>query len=216
MTAPAGRDQGRIGWLDGLLKLRSLRNGARIRPFVTGARVLEVGAAESWIGGMLKADDPSRDVQLLDVVDLNRTDLPLTLYDGHTIPFPDDHFDTTLVMMVLHHCDDPERVLQEAARVTRGRLIVTESVYRWPPGRWLLWVLDNAVNGLRSGGLMAEGLHFRTVAQWRDTFAHNGMNLHGEHWISRGLHRHIAFVLEPELIGGESLAPMDSLNIAAE
>ncbi len=204
------------GWLDRLLKMRALRNGARVRPFVSGARVLEVGAAESWIGGMLKAENPRRDVQLLDVVDLNRTDLPLTLYDGHTIPFPDNHFDTTLVMMVLHHCDDPERVLVEAARVTRSRLIVTESVYRCRPGRWLLSRLDNLVNSLRSGGRMSRGLHFRTVPRWRETFARHGLHLHREHWISRGLHRHIAFVLEPGATGSGSPATMEPFSATAE
>lgn len=204
-------------WIDRRLQACALRNGARIRGFVSGTRILELGSAESWIGGMLKAEAPERDVQLVDVVDMNRTDLPLTVYDGYTIPFPDDHFDTTLVMMVLHHCDDPEQVLREAARVTRGRLIVTESVYRIRPGCWMLWAIDNLVNGLRSGGLMAEGLHFRTAARWRETFARHGLRLCGERWMSRGLHRHIAFVLDPGPTASGSLPRMhESLEAAAE
>lgn len=57
------------------------------------------------------------------------------VYDGVRLPFADRVFDTTLVLLTLHHCAAPAVVLDEAIRVTRRRLVVTESVYRIAAGR---------------------------------------------------------------------------------
>ncbi len=40
-------------------------------------------------------------------------------YDGHTIPFPDESFDTLLCTQVLEHADDPEILAKECARVLK-------------------------------------------------------------------------------------------------
>ena len=46
--------------------------------------------------------------------------------DAHELPFPDAHFDRTVVTCVLHHLEDPETALRELRRVTRpnGRISV--------------------------------------------------------------------------------------------
>ncbi len=183
-------------WVNKIIKKRAYLNSAQIDSHIYGSRLLEVGAAEGWVGQALQEKDGSRTVNLLDVVDLNATRLPLTIYDGRNFPFPDKSFDTTVAMLVLHHCGQPDRVLEEIMRVTRHRLIITESVYRCRPGRWLLSSLDNLVNGLRSGGLMPGGLEFRTIPQWHETFHRLGMVVKTQYWISRGIHRHVAFILE--------------------
>lgn len=38
-------------------------------------------------------------------------------YDGHTIPFPDNHFSTLLCTQVLEHADDADELVAECARV---------------------------------------------------------------------------------------------------
>lgn len=182
--------------LQQFLQHRSKEHLNHIEAEVFGPDILEVGAAEGWVGKEIKSRHPSFRIQLLDVIDLNQTELPLKLYDGKAIPFADNSFDTVIVMMVLHHCEDPEAVLQEAARVSKKRLVVTESVYRFWAGHYLLWFMDNLVNSLRSGGWMAKGLHFRTVPEWEETFERYGLRLLRKKWISKGLHRHIAFVLD--------------------
>jgi len=40
-------------------------------------------------------------------------------FDGHTIPFPDNSFDTLLCTEVLEHADDPEILVSECARVLK-------------------------------------------------------------------------------------------------
>lgn len=41
-------------------------------------------------------------------------------YDGHTIPFPDNSFDTLICTQVLEHADDPEVLVKECARVLKS------------------------------------------------------------------------------------------------
>ena len=178
------------------LRRQATQNFAPLRPFIEGNAVLDVGAAEGWTGELIKADDASRNVQLLDVTDLNQTDLPHTVYDGTTFPFADNSFDTSTLLLILHHCNDSGRVLDEAIRVTRKRLIITESVYHNPLGRALLFVADNAVNGLRSNGTMATGLKFKKPKTWEAIFKQKNLALRHKEWISRGFHKHILYVLD--------------------
>ncbi|MFP7834551.1 class I SAM-dependent methyltransferase [Marisediminicola sp. LYQ134] len=55
--------------------------------------------------------------------------IPTVSYQGDRLPFDDDSFDSVLLIDVLHHTDDPEVVLREAARVSRGSVIVKDHYY---------------------------------------------------------------------------------------
>ena len=184
------------GVIETALRRRAWRNIAPIAPFVQGSAVLDLGAAEGWNAEALGERDPECEIRLADVVDLNRSAYPLTLYDGQNLPFADESFDTVLLLLVLHHCAAPEQVLAEAVRVARQRVIVTESVYRTLPGRGLLWSLDTLVNTIRSRNLMPAALHFRPVPAWEALFARHDLKLRETLWLSTGLHRHVGFILD--------------------
>jgi ubiquinone/menaquinone biosynthesis C-methylase UbiE len=56
--------------------------------------------------------------------------------DLSTLPLPDDSVDAAVANMVLHHAEDPRRMLTEMARVTRpgGWVAITDAVehpYEW-------------------------------------------------------------------------------------
>ena len=177
------------------LRWNARRRFGKIRGHLVGESLLDVGAAEGWIGEAA-ARDCGLTVDLVDVVDLNRTDLPHFVYDGRRLPFADNSRDTVTLLLTLHHCASPETVLAEAARVARRRIVVTESVYHTRPGLALLRRMDGGFNGRRSGGTMAPALHFKTVPQWREVFRKHGLRTTHEAWLSRGLHWQRLFVLE--------------------
>ena len=69
-----------------------------------------------------------------EVVDLENAarPLPYDLHGNHEpLRYADNSFDASLLSCVLHHCDTPFKVLQEAVRVTKpgGRIYILESVY---------------------------------------------------------------------------------------
>jgi len=70
----------------------------------------------------------------VDVGLFSKAPLPYVAYDGLRLPFADATFDTTLVLLTLHHCAAPEPVLDEALRVTRQRLRSTSSERPPDPG----------------------------------------------------------------------------------
>lgn len=171
------------------------RRFEHIRPHLRGDSLLDIGAAEGWIGACA-AERAGMRVELVDVISLNQTDLPFRVYDGQRLPFSSDAFDTVTLLLTLHHCASPETVLAEAVRVARRRLILTESVYHNRLGLRLLRALDGGFNNRRSASTMAPALHFKTVSQWRQLLARQFLKLRHEAWLSRGLHWQRLFVLD--------------------
>jgi ubiquinone/menaquinone biosynthesis C-methylase UbiE len=169
-----------------VMQQRAARKAQRLRPAVAALlgkdqrpRILDLGAGEGYVGVEL-AQAFHAEVALADVVDMNRTDLPHVVYDGETLPWPDDAFDVTVLYFVLHHCAHPERVVQEARRVSRQGVIIVESTVS---GRWqhrVLRIIDQAANRLRSGRKMAaqeKDLRFRTPEAWRHLLQAQGATI---------------------------------------
>ena len=148
--------------LDRVYRFRARWSARRILPWVTAQdRVLDIGAGDCNLDLELQRAAGCTVVPV-DVADGNRTDLPLQLYDGRTLPFPDASFDVGMMLFVLHHAEDPGALLRDAMRVCR-RIIAFEDVntswwdrktfrrthwvydkfldiryphHEWPPERW--------------------------------------------------------------------------------
>lgn len=184
-----------------LMRYRARKKWGRIRPHLElPARVLDLGAGEGYVGERA-AEEPGNVVVLADVVDFNRTSMPLAIYDGQQLPFEMDAFDATLLVFVLHHAASPADVLREARRVTKegGRVAVLESVVENRLDAWWLPFVDRWANRFRSAGRMSqqeEYLQFKSTEAWRETFTTTGFELVFESRLGRLLHKQVLFVLE--------------------
>ena len=58
---------------------------------------------------------------------LRSLDLTACAADAQQLPFADDAFDVVISYDVLHHVSDPYQMAREMLRVSRGRLLLTES-----------------------------------------------------------------------------------------
>jgi ubiquinone/menaquinone biosynthesis C-methylase UbiE len=67
------------------------------------------------------------------------------IYDGKKLPFPDNSFDVSLLITVLHHTQDPVAVLSEAKRVSK-RIIVMEDLYQGKAQKYLTFAMDSILN----------------------------------------------------------------------
>jgi ubiquinone/menaquinone biosynthesis C-methylase UbiE len=102
----------------------------KIAPFIKPhERVLEIGAGNGLVAEMLQTKTGAQ-FTLLDVVDYNRSQLPLHVYDGKMLPFEANAFDTTMLVFVLHHNPDPRPVLHEALRVSKQNVLIVENDVR--------------------------------------------------------------------------------------
>ncbi len=94
--------------------------------FPQNANILDVGCGDGLIASLIKAKRPDVAVQGIDIKVRGTTHIPVTEFDGSTIPFPDDSFDAVMFVDVLHHTDDPMVMLREAVRVSRTNIILKD------------------------------------------------------------------------------------------
>jgi ubiquinone/menaquinone biosynthesis C-methylase UbiE len=94
------------------------------------------------------------------------------VYDGVHMPFEANSFDTGLLLTVLHHCPDPDIVLQEAARVSQ-KLVIIEDVYSNPIQQYMTYAIDTLVNF----GHSSMTYQNRSDKEWKTTFDRMGFKL---------------------------------------
>lgn len=116
-----------------------------IRPYLFKSdKILDLGAGFCTISKRLK--DMGHTVTPIDVKDRNIYEqIRVTLYDGNRIPFKTDSFDVSLVITVLHHIKDPEKILKEVKRVAK-KIIIMEDTYTSARQKYLTYAMDSIVN----------------------------------------------------------------------
>jgi 2-polyprenyl-3-methyl-5-hydroxy-6-metoxy-1,4-benzoquinol methylase len=94
--------------------------------FDGGGSVLDVGCGDGSIAQAIMAQKPQLTFEGVDVLLRPHTAIPVQIYDGDHIPFADKSFDWVTIVDVLHHTDEPDRVLGECARVARRGVVIKD------------------------------------------------------------------------------------------
>lgn len=162
-----------------LLDWRARRVARQVARFLhSPAKVLDFGSGNGLICNYIQKLS-GVDIMGVDTVSYSAAAIPLVLYDGVTIPFANDTFDTVLSLFVLHHCADPDAALNECMRVARRQLVIVEDVYDGRLSRDILLLDDWLANRIETSTVNIP-FNFRTVAQWHDTFAQRRLTLSAE------------------------------------
>ncbi len=184
-------------WLDGVLRRRGRNKAHQIDPHVVGHSILDLGCGEGYVAlGLMREN---RNLRLADVTNFNKTRLSHVCYNGERLPLSNKSVDTVVLSLVLHHAHNQRAVLEEALRVARRRIVVTESTFESEAEHKLLDFLDRRANRLRGEGQMKEQeehLHFRTVEGWHGLFEEVGLELRQTRWLGRFIHKHVLFELD--------------------
>jgi SAM-dependent methyltransferase len=185
--------------LQALLRRYAESEAVAVAPFLVGGRLLDLGAGEGYVTAALRRRTGIW-ACAVDVGPYRGTPVPYLIYDGSRLPFEAATFDTTLISLALHHCADPQGVLDEALRVTSSRLIILESIYRNRWERVCLERLDGWLNRYRHGGEMLIPLAFKRADEWQQLFDARPVQvldrrMLGSPW-ERLVHQPILFVLE--------------------
>jgi SAM-dependent methyltransferase len=187
------------GLLQALLRRYAETEAEAIAPFVVGGRLLDLGAGEGYVTAALRRRTGIW-ACAVDIGPYRRLPIPYLIYDGTRLPFDHGTFDTTLISLALHHCADPEAVLDEALRVTSSRLLILESVYRNRWERFCLERLDGWLNRYRHGGEMHLPLAFKKGEEWQRLFDTRSLQTVSRQWLGsrweRLVHQPLLFVLE--------------------
>jgi SAM-dependent methyltransferase len=119
--------------------------------FPPNARVLDVGCGDGLLARRLMQKRPDLDLRGIDVMVRRQTHIPVEAFDGIAIPYADEMFDAVMLIDVLHHAQDPMRLLHEAVRTARTAIVIKDHTLNGclagPTLRFLDWV-GNARHGI--------------------------------------------------------------------
>lgn len=129
--------------------------------------VLDLGCGDGSVAVELMKLRPDLKVEGVDVLLRPETHIPVTLYDGATLPFAPESFDYVTIVDVLHHTDDPAAVLAEAARVARRGVIIKDHLLEGPLAGPTLRLMDWVGN---RGHNVVLPYNYLSRSSWRAAF----------------------------------------------
>lgn len=88
--------------------------------------MLDVGCGDGLLASVIQSKKPGVTVTGIDVMARPGTHIPVTEFDGYTIPFPDRSFESVIFVDVLHHTNHPAVLLREAVRVARESIVLKD------------------------------------------------------------------------------------------
>ncbi len=129
------------------------------------ARVLDIGCGNGYLAQLLK-EVKKAEVVCCDIANFNKSGIETILYDGVNLPFADKSFDRVILSYVLHHSSIPEQLLREAARVSRGKILIYED--QAMVGQKILAKFhESAYNFLYD---LDSPVRYYSIGQWREIF----------------------------------------------
>lgn len=142
--------------------------------FPKGATVLDVGSGDGLLASLWQAERPDISVTGLDVMVRPDTRIPVRSFDGSALPYDDNSTDVVTFIDVLHHTDNVERLLAEAARVARSWVIVkdhfSENTIDHATLTFMDWV-GNAAHGVECPN------NYLSRQQWSEVATKAGLQL---------------------------------------
>ena len=135
--------------------------------------ILDIGAGDGKIDSILMKNCDV-DITGIDVLVRPKTYIPVIKYDGHNIPKEDNSVDTTMLIDVLHHTDNPEAVFKEITRVTNKYIIIKDHVLHGKLSFLKLKLMDYVGNKQYSVSLP---YNYLTNKRWKKLFKENDLEV---------------------------------------
>jgi SAM-dependent methyltransferase len=135
--------------------------------------VLDVGCGDGSIASAIMALKPGLSFRGIDVMLRPQSAIPATVYDGNHIPFADRSFDWVTIVDVLHHTDDPAKVLAECSRVARRGVVIKDHLREGFGARETLRLMDWVGN---RGHDVRLPYNYLSKAEWDVIFGRIGVS----------------------------------------
>ncbi len=133
--------------LDAVMERRARQLMERVREWLpTEGPVLDLGSGTGHLSARLGRES-GLEVVTADVSDMHVVGRPPVVITDGALPFGEGTFSAALLIFMLAYPNDPIGLLREVARVTRGPIILVQSVhsdrfgYTWLRIREFLWTV---------------------------------------------------------------------------
>lgn len=157
-----------------------MKLGMHLASILPSGSILDVGCGDGSIDALILERRTDISIQGVDVLLRPQSRIPVQKFDGSRLPFDDKSFDSVLFVDVLHHTDDPNVLLKEAARVARKNVVLKDHTMDGPLSRQTLRFMDwvgNAHHGV------ALPYNYWPEHKWREEFV--ATRLQAEKWVPR-------------------------------
>jgi len=144
------------------------------------ATLLDVGCGDGSLAAKIMQRRPDVAIKGIDVLVRDKVHIPVELFDSANFPYDDASFDTVMFIDVLHHTQNPECLLREAARVARKNIIIKDHLLNGFFAGPTLRLMDHVGNARHGVNLV---YNFWPRAQWQQTFETIGVT--SEKWCER-------------------------------
>jgi SAM-dependent methyltransferase len=148
--------------LDAVMERRARRLLEHVGPWLPAdGPLLDLGSGTGHLSARVERERGLA-VVTADVSDLHVVGRPPILIEDGVLPFETDAFSATLLIFMLAYPNEPAAVLREAARVTRGPIILVQSLYAgrlghaWHRAREFFWTVVAFHVSKRIGYVSAE------------------------------------------------------------
>ena len=139
------------------------------------ASILDFGCGDGWFAAQIGSLLPDATLTAIDVKRREGVLIEPMIYSpGEPLPFSDASFDLAYAIDVLHHCDSPQRYLDELARVARRFILIKDHTHRGALGYLTLAILDELGN--RRFGITSPQ-HYQRGTEWTAQLASRGWKM---------------------------------------
>lgn len=134
--------------------------------------VLDLGCGDGSIAMAIMERKPGLAFRGIDVLVRPQTQIPVELFDGRSIPAADQSVDWVTIVDVLHHTDEPGRLVAEAARVARRGVVIKDHLREGFAAQETLRLMDWVGN---KGHDVRLPYNYLSRSEWTAIFAEAGV-----------------------------------------
>jgi len=142
-----------------------------------GAQILDIGSGNGRLIGAIAELRPDLRLVGLEIRVPHDSEVELQEFDGVTIPFSQDSWDVCMASDVLHHSNDPERLLSEMVRVSRHFVLIKDH----KADSSIAWLVLATLDYLGNVGYgTAVPFNFWKSSKWKEAFARQRLGVRTE------------------------------------
>lgn len=138
------------------------------------AEILDLGCGDGKIDSYILEERKDIKIKGIDVLVRPDTYIDVMEYDGKTIPYEDNSFDTVMTIDVLHHTDNPMEIVKEMTRVSSKYIVIKDHIKTGFISYLKLRAMDYVGNAHYHVRLP---YNYLTQKQWNEIFEANGLGV---------------------------------------